>query len=96
MAVSREVIERLGEMTRIGLKEDEIDRLTGDIAAIVEHVNRLQEIDTSGIEPGSHIAGLHNVTRADVVAPSLPVEEVLANAPEREGDFFAVPAVLGE
>lgn len=96
MAISREVVLRLGEMTRIGLKPDEVDALTGDMAAILTHVSRLQEVDTTAVNPGAHITGLHDVSRPDVVSPSLSVEEVLANAPKRHEDFFVVPAVFGE
>jgi aspartyl-tRNA(Asn)/glutamyl-tRNA(Gln) amidotransferase subunit C len=83
-------------MTRIGLNPDEVERLTGDMEAILDHVGRLQEVATAGVAPDAHILGLRGVLRPDTVAPSLPVEDVLANAPEREGDFFVVPAVLGE
>ena len=96
MAVTREVVERLAEMTRIGLKPDEVDRLTGDMEAILDHVSLLQEVDTTGVAPDVHILGLYDIVRPDVVAPSLPAEDVLANAPERAGDFFVVPAVLAE
>ncbi|HEV3312768.1 MAG TPA: Asp-tRNA(Asn)/Glu-tRNA(Gln) amidotransferase subunit GatC [Chloroflexota bacterium] len=96
MAISREVVLRLAEMTRIGLKPDEADALTVDMAAILTHVSRLQEVDTTTVDPGEHITGLHDISRPDVVTPSLPVEEVLANAPERHENFFVVPAVFGE
>ncbi len=96
MAVSREVVERLAEMTRIGLSPDEADRLTVDMAAILEHVGRLQSVDTSGVHPDTHISGLADVTRPDAVEPSLSVDDVLANAPQSSDGFFVVPAVFGQ
>lgn len=96
MAISREVVERLAEMTRIGLSETEVERLTQDMGAILGHVSRLPQVDTGEVSSGAHITGLRDVTRPDEVGPSLPVSEVLANAAESDRDFFVVPAVFGD
>jgi aspartyl-tRNA(Asn)/glutamyl-tRNA(Gln) amidotransferase subunit C len=96
MAVTRETVERLAEMTRIGLRAEEVDRLTGDMEAILDHVGRLQQVDTSTVHGEGHGPNLGDVTRPDVVGESLATEDALANAPERKDDFFVVPAVFGE
>lgn len=96
MAISREVIERLAEMTRIGLSADETERLIADMASILTHVDRLQLVDTSHVAATSHVTGLHDVTRRDEIQSSMPVDDVLANAPESHQGFFVVPGVFGE
>lgn len=96
MPVSQGIVARLAEMTRIGLQPGEVERLSKDMEAILEHVGRLQSVDTSQVGRGTQVTGLHDVFREDAVEPSLTVDQVLANAPERDGNFFAVPAVLGE
>ncbi len=95
MSVSREVVERLAEMTRIGLAHAEAEALGRDIEAILAHVSALQEIDTAAVE-GAPGAGSDAPLREDVVAASLPVADVLANAPQQADGFFVVPAVFGE
>lgn len=94
MPVSPEDVLRLAEMTRVGLTAEEVSTLTVQIEAIVEHVSRLQEVDTSSVNDSPRAPDQQHVLREDVRAPSLTPEEVLANAPQRHGDFFVVPAVL--
>lgn len=96
MPVTPDVVARLAEMTRVGLTDAEIETLTGQIDAIVEHVSRLREVDTSDLNRDGHILGLHDVSRPDTVVSSLPADEVLANAPQRHDGFFVVPAVQAE
>jgi aspartyl-tRNA(Asn)/glutamyl-tRNA(Gln) amidotransferase subunit C len=65
-----------------------------DLNAIVDYVNQLHQLDTDRVEPLAHPLDLENVFREDELAPSLPVDSALANAPDRRGDHFGVPAVL--
>ena len=95
-ADSLATVQRLAEMTRIRLAPEEATKLATDMDAILDHVAKLQECDTSGVSITSGITGLHDVARLDVIEPSLTPEEVLANAPERHDGFFVVPAVLGD
>jgi aspartyl-tRNA(Asn)/glutamyl-tRNA(Gln) amidotransferase subunit C len=76
------------------LTDAELETMTPQLSAIVDYVNQLQQVNTEGVEPMAHALEIHNVFRADEPAPSLPVDEALANAPQRQGDFYAVPAVL--
>jgi aspartyl-tRNA(Asn)/glutamyl-tRNA(Gln) amidotransferase subunit C len=96
MAVSREEIEHLAQLTRLAMPPEEIDRMVGEISGILTHINRLQELDTEHISPTAQAIILHDVVRSDETAPSLPTESVLANAPERYENYFVVPAVFGE
>ena len=94
MAISREEVEHIAHLARLGLTEEEKTVLGEQLSAILEHMKVLNELDTSGISPTAQVIPLRNVMRSDEVRPSLPREAVLANAPDREGDFLRVPPVL--
>ncbi len=70
-------------------------RLEGQLNHILDQYEKLAELDTDDIPPTAQTIELENILRDDVAMPSLPPEAVLANAPERQGDFFVVPAILG-
>ena len=94
MALSREQVERVAELARLGLSDEEIDRFQQQLSQILGHMQALDRVDTSAIPPTAQVIPLSSVMRDDVVRPSLPVDDVLRNAPRREGDFFKVPLVL--
>ncbi len=94
MKLSREEVLHIALLARLGLNETEVDRLTEQLSNILENFEVLQQVDTSGIPPTAQSIALQNVVSDDEVAPSLPQDQVLANAPHREGDFFRVRAVL--
>jgi aspartyl-tRNA(Asn)/glutamyl-tRNA(Gln) amidotransferase subunit C len=85
----------VAKLARLALDDAHLERLTTQLASILEYVNQIGRVDVSGAEPMAHALPLHNVFRADVVEPSLPLEKVLLNAPETDGPFFKVPKVLG-
>jgi len=92
MAISRDDVLHVARLARLALREDEIERLQVQLNAILDAVGKVSELDLSDVPPTSHPLALVNVFAADEPAPCLPVEEALANAPEREDDFFRVPA----
>ncbi len=96
MKLSREEVLHIARLARLGLSKAEVDRLGEQLSNILENFKILQQVDTSGVEPTAHSIALQNVMREDEVAPSLPPDEVLANAPQKEADFFRVRAVLEE
>jgi len=96
MPLSREEVQHLALLVRLGLSEEEMETFRHQLSQVLDHFRVLQELDTEDVPPTSHVLPLTNVMRDDVPAPSLPVEEVLANAPQREGDYFRVRAVLEE
>ncbi len=96
MPLSREEVQHLALLVRLGLSEQEIETFRHQLSQILDYFRVLQELDTEDVPPTSHVLPLTNVMREDVPAPSLPVEEVLANAPQREGHYFRVRAVLEE
>ena len=96
MSISRQDIEKVALLARLQLTDDELSKMTAELAQIVGYVDQLGEVDTNGIEPMAHAIETANVFRDDLVAPSLPREEALANAPHRDERGYLVPAVLGE
>jgi aspartyl-tRNA(Asn)/glutamyl-tRNA(Gln) amidotransferase subunit C len=94
MSISAEQVRWIAHLARLEMSGAELDILQRDLNAIVEYVNLLQTLDTDGVEPLAHTLDLANVFRDDLPVPSLAVDEVLANAPQRQDDFYAVPAVL--
>ena len=94
MPVSREDVEYVAKLARIELTEDEKLTLTSQLNSILDHIEKLNELDTEGVEPTFHVLDVTNVFREDAVRPSLPSEEVLKNAPARDGDFFKVPKII--
>jgi aspartyl-tRNA(Asn)/glutamyl-tRNA(Gln) amidotransferase subunit C len=94
-ALSRDDVAHVAHLARLGLTEDELGRLEGQLNHILDQYAILAQLDTEDIPPTAQTIELENILRDDVVLPSLPVEAVLANAPEREGDFIRVPPILG-
>jgi aspartyl-tRNA(Asn)/glutamyl-tRNA(Gln) amidotransferase subunit C len=96
MSISRQDIEKVALLARLQLTDDELSKMTVELAQIVGYVDQLGEVDTDGIEPMAHAIEMANVFRDDIVAESLPRDEALANAPHRDERGYLVPAVLGE
>ena len=94
-SLTRADVEHVAYLARLGLTEEELARLEGQLNHILDQYAKLAELDTDAIPPTAQTIELENILREDVVTPSLPHEAALANAPERDGDFFVVPAILG-
>ena len=83
------------ELARLEFNESEKQKLTHELNEILKYVEKLDELDTSNVEPLSHVIELSNVFRDDVVKPSISTEEALKNAPAKKDTFFRVPKVIG-
>lgn len=94
MSIAAKDVEHVAKLARLQLNEAEKEQFTGQLNAILKYAEKLNELDTDGVEPTSHPMPLFNVMREDDVRPSLPIESVLKNAPEEEEGQFKVPAVL--
>jgi len=94
MKLTREDVWHFASLAKLALDEQEVDRLRDELSNLLEHFEMLQQVDTTGVPPTAQSIALQNVMRDDGVIPSLASEEVLANAPRREGDSFRVRAVL--
>lgn len=91
MAITRDEVLHVAKLARLALTEDEIAKFQEQLSAILEAVGKVAELDLSDVEPTAHPLALANVWAADEPRPSLPVEEALENAPDREGPYFRVP-----
>jgi aspartyl-tRNA(Asn)/glutamyl-tRNA(Gln) amidotransferase subunit C len=94
--LSREQVLHVATLCRIGLTEEEVERFRSQLSHVLEQFEVLKEVDTTDVPPTSHSVPLHTVLRPDDPSPPFPREEVLRNAPRREGAFFRVPLVLEE
>ena len=94
VTLSRRDVEHVAHLARLGLSDSEVDALEGQLNHILEQFAVLSALDTDDIAPTAQIIDVENVLRDDVVRPGLTAEEALANAPERSGDHFVVPAVI--
>lgn len=95
MNLSREEVEHVAALARLGLSADEQEVLRGQLSSILEHVAILDRLNTDAIPPTAQVNVLQNVLREDVVVPSLGQAEVLANAPQHRDGFLEVRAVIG-
>jgi len=94
-SLSTEDVAHVAHLARLGLSVEELGRLEGELNHILDQYAILAELPTDHIAPTAQTIELENILRDDVVRPSMPVQDVLRNAPGREDDLFVVPAILG-
>ena len=94
MKLNRKDVEHVALLSRLELSEQELDKFTGQLDAILEYIDVLNQVDTSAVEPMAHVLEIRNVKRSDEVQPSLPREAALQNAPDAEDGFFKVPKIV--
>lgn len=95
-ALRREDVAHVAKLARLSLSEEELELYTQQLGQILEHANDMSTLDLEGVIPTAHPFGLINVTRDDIVRPSLSRDVVLAMAPDAEDGRFAVPRIMGE
>ena len=89
-------VRKVAKLSRLELSEAEVEEFTGQLSAILEYVGKMNELDTDKVEPLAHCLPVSNVFREDRVKESLGTEKTLANAPQRDGEFFKVPKILDD
>lgn len=94
--ISRADVEHVAALARLGLTDDEIDRMQGQLNRILEAIGQLQSVDTSSVGPTAQVIALENVMRPDEARSPMARDAALVNAPLREGDHLRVPVVLEE
>jgi aspartyl-tRNA(Asn)/glutamyl-tRNA(Gln) amidotransferase subunit C len=94
MKIFKEEIEHIAMLARLSLPEEEKELFGSQLSSILDYMEKLNELDTKGIEPTSHILSLSNVMRDDTPTPSIPKEDALMNAPDHTGKFFRVPKII--
>ena len=87
-------VEHVAKLARLEFNEDEKKRLAEQLGRILDYIDQLNEMDTTDVEPTSHVIPVKNVVRPDVVKPSLSRDEALANAPSNVGGLFEVPKIV--
>jgi aspartyl-tRNA(Asn)/glutamyl-tRNA(Gln) amidotransferase subunit C len=92
--ITREEVEHVARLARLHLTEAEIERMRAELAAILAYVDKLRTLDVEGVEPTSHAVPLVNVLRDDAVRPSVPVDDMLRNAPDRRENYVRVPRII--
>ncbi|MHC4983344.1 MAG: Asp-tRNA(Asn)/Glu-tRNA(Gln) amidotransferase subunit GatC [Planctomycetota bacterium] len=95
-AIDIELVRHIGKLSRIELTDDQVELFSRQLASILTYFGKLQELDTENVQPMAHAVELSNVFGDDRPAESLAADDALANAPQRDGDFFKVPKVIGD
>ncbi len=93
--ISPETVRHVAKLARLALSEEQLSRVTPQLESILQYVAKIGGADITGVEPMAHALPLTNVLRPDVIEPSLPLEQVLQNAPQTDGPFFKVPRIFG-
>lgn len=94
MAISKEEVEHVAKLARLMVSEEEKDVLTRQLSNILTYVGKLNELNTEGVEPLSHVIDIKNVFREDKTRESLSQDLALSNAPEKRDGFFRVPKII--
>jgi aspartyl-tRNA(Asn)/glutamyl-tRNA(Gln) amidotransferase subunit C len=94
--ISIDQVKHVANLARLAITEDEAEKFTKQLDAIITFAEQLNELDTENVEPTSHVLDIKNVLREDIPQKGIPREEVLKNAPEHQDGQIKVPAILGE
>jgi aspartyl-tRNA(Asn)/glutamyl-tRNA(Gln) amidotransferase subunit C len=94
--IDREQVLHVARLARLKLSEEEVERMTGELSGILEHVDRIGNLDLEGVDPTSHVVALENVLRPDKPRPSLPQDVALGSAPDPQDGAFRVPSPQAE
>jgi aspartyl-tRNA(Asn)/glutamyl-tRNA(Gln) amidotransferase subunit C len=94
MSVDIQTVKRVARLARIAVSEEEAERMTGELNTILGFVEQLNEVDVSGVEPMTSVIPMEMKKRADVVTDGSKVEDIVANAPATDENFFLVPKVV--
>jgi len=94
MAISREDVRHIAKLARLRFSDDGEAKMADEMGQILDYVDKLNELDTTGVPPMSHVLDIHNVFREDEVEQRIDHEDALRNAPDADSDYFRVPKVI--
>ncbi|MGB3210781.1 MAG: Asp-tRNA(Asn)/Glu-tRNA(Gln) amidotransferase subunit GatC [Desulforhopalus sp.] len=94
MKINKKEVEHVAHLARLTLTEDELEKMTGQLDNILSYVDKLDELDTSQVQPTSHVFSVSNAFREDVEKESLPQAEAVKNGPQQDGEMFQVPRII--
>ncbi|MFS0784496.1 Asp-tRNA(Asn)/Glu-tRNA(Gln) amidotransferase subunit GatC [Bacillus sp. 1P06AnD] len=92
--ISNEEVKHVAHLARLAVTEDEAEEMRKELDAIITFAEQLNELDTTGVKPTSHVLDMVNVLREDKAEKGLPVEEVMKNAPDHKDGLIRVPAIM--
>jgi aspartyl-tRNA(Asn)/glutamyl-tRNA(Gln) amidotransferase subunit C len=92
--ITEKDVEYVAKLSRLKLKEEQVWKFTEQLNSILKYTDKLNQLDTSNIEPTSHVVPLQNVKRKDIVKSSVSIEEAIRNAPDKEQGYFKVPPII--
>jgi aspartyl-tRNA(Asn)/glutamyl-tRNA(Gln) amidotransferase subunit C len=95
MSLSEHDVRHVAMLARLALTDAEVDAMRDDLNSILGHIDEIQRLDLAGVEPMAHAIAVTNVTREDVVVPSLPQEVAISNAPQSQDGAFLIPQITG-
>ena len=95
-SINQELVRKVAKLGRLDLSDAEVEEFTGQLNSILGYVEKLNELDTESVEPLAHCLPVKNRFREDIIVPSFDPDEALANAPQRDDDYFKVPKILSE
>ena len=90
--IEREQVLHVAKLARLRLTDEEVERMSGELSSILDHIEKIDELDLDGVAPTTHVVDVPNALRSDEPGPSLPREVALAAAPAADGDGFRVPS----
>lgn len=94
MAISREDVRHIAKLARLRFSDEGEAKMANEMGQILDYVDKLNELDTTGVPPMSHVLDIHNVFREDEVEQRIDHEDALRNAPDADSDYFRVPKVI--
>ena len=94
--IDKSQVKKVAKLARLELSEAEIEEFAGQLNAIIDYVERMNKLNTEGVDPMAHCLPVSNIFRDDIIKESLGTEKTLANAPQSDGPFFKVPKILEE
>jgi aspartyl-tRNA(Asn)/glutamyl-tRNA(Gln) amidotransferase subunit C len=94
MQITHEEIAKVANLARLDLNQVEVAQMAEQVGAILSYIDKLNELDTTGVQPTTHALAISNAFRDDVVIPSLPQAEALMNGPSQNGEAFVVPKII--
>ena len=94
MKITKKEVEHVADLARLSLSDDELEKMTGQLDTILSYMDTLNTLDTSQVEPTTHVFSVSNAFREDVVQESLSQADAVKNGPQQDGQFFQVPKVI--
>ena len=94
--IDQNQVRKVAKLSRLELSSEEVEEFAGQLSAILDYMEKMNELDTANVEPLAQCLPITNVLRQDEVKESLGTDKTLANAPQRDGEFFKVPKILDD